>query len=184
MSTNPYEPIDLKAEELAPGNEKRNTARRMVRLTLLILLIPAIYNLIGFSFYPISGKPSQLRFQPNYLTLNSILLIAIFTAIWFIGLIALEFVTGGIHAIVAKNSKLDDWKESLYNILHRAPVVAVPGAVLWAISVLAIYQLRLNYFAIAVPIGIAGHCLGACLYVPLFYRWYKLERPAAPQTPR
>ena len=50
------------------------------------------------------------------------------------------------------------------------------GAVLWAIWVAAFYQLGIGFYTVSLPIGIAAHLLAAGLYIPLFYRWYKVER--------
>lgn len=146
----------------ARPNQERQAALRRVRIALLLLLVPAIYNFISFSSCP-NGNRIGLRIHGISQTLNSNGFILIVAATWFFGLRAFELVTGGIHSIVARNSKLSDWKEPLYINLRRAPFFAVPGAVLWAICVMAFYQLQLGFYPVSVPIGIAAHILAACL---------------------
>lgn len=177
MSTNPYQPPDIQAAPSATRNENQYSARRSLRIALLILLVPAIYNFVCFS---VQFTGNQISFPSHilYLTINTVALLLTVAAIWFIGLTALEFITGGLHSIVARKSKLEDWKESLYEILRRAPYLAVPGAVLWAVWVIAIYQLQFGFYVVSVPIGIAAHALAACLYLPLIYRWFRVESTA------
>jgi hypothetical protein len=142
------------------------------------MVIPAIYNFICFNFPPI-GNRIQLPVHGVYRIMNSFGLVLVVAAIWLFGLTALEFSTGVIHSVVARKSKLDDWKESLYAVLRRTPFFAVPGAVLWATWVIAFYRLQLGFYTVSVPIGIAAHLLAAGLYVPLIYKWYSMERSVA-----
>jgi len=180
MSTNPYESPKVQATQRLTPNEDRVTALRNVRIALLILLVPAIYNFICFNF-PSSADRIEFPAHSVYRTANSIGLTLVVLFIWFFGLTILEFVTGGIHSIAARKSKLAKWKATLYVTLRRAPLFAVPGAALWAIWIAAFYQLHLGFYTVLVPIGIAAHLLAACLYVPLIVRWYKIERSAAQQ---
>lgn len=176
MSINPYESPRFPAVQRLPVNEGRATALRSVRIALLILLVPAVYNFICFNF--------QLPTPFVYRAINTIGLLLIVIAVWFFGLAVLEFACRGIHSIAARNATLEDWKATLYVILGRTPWFAIPGAALWAIWVLAFYQLDVAFYDVSLPVGIAAHVLGACLYVPLIYRWYRLERTAAPQPRR
>ncbi|MEZ6119934.1 MAG: hypothetical protein R3C28_25650 [Pirellulaceae bacterium] len=172
MSTNPYESPSSPAQQRPLQNEPRSAARRSVRIALLMLLMPALYNFACFNFPPTATLPIHRLYQ----AVNSLGLISIVAFVWFFGLTCLEGVTGGIHAMVARTSSLAAWKNELYAILSRLPWFAIPGAVLWTIWVAAVYQLRIGFYAVSVPVGIAAHVLAACLYVPLAYRWYKLEQ--------
>lgn len=177
MSTNPYESPGIQAAIRSTSNEDRLTALRSLRIALPILVVPAIYNLICFSF-PFDANRIDVPIHNVYRTINLIGLVLIVSAIWFFGLLFLESVTGGLHSFLARKSQLEDWKTALYAIVRRFPLFAVPGAALWAIWVAAFYQLHLDFFTVSVPIGVAAHLLAAALYVPLFYRWYKMERHA------
>lgn len=179
MSTNPYEPPQSQAEPRLTQNEARLIALRSVRIALLILLAPAFYNFICFNFTPNANR-AELPIYAIYRILNSLGFLLTVAAVWFFGLKIFEFVTGGFHSIYARNSMLEDWKETLYTILRRVPFFAIPAAVLWAIWVMAIYQLTLGFYVVSIPIGITAHLLAACLYVPLIYRWYKLEQSTVP----
>ncbi len=181
MSTNPYEAPKAEAVQQSTPNEDRWTALHNVRMAMLILLVPAGYNFICFNF-PSNADQIDLPIYTLYRAVNLVGLVLVVSVVWFFGLTFCELVTGGIHAIVARKSRLEDWKAALYRTLRRAPVLAVPGAALWAIWVAAFYQARLGFFVVSVPVAVAGHLLAACLYVPLIYRWYKMERSAARQT--
>lgn len=180
MSTNPYESPKVPTALQATANVDRVKARHSVRIAMLILIVPAVYNFLCFNLY-LNPRRIQLPLHSIYVTINSLGIVLIAFVIWSFGLAILEFIAGGLHSILARKSLLDDWKSTMYVIVRRAPKFAVAGAVLWSIWVAAFYQLRLGFYAVSVPVGVAAHLLAACLYVPLFYRWYKIEHTAAKQ---
>ncbi len=177
MNTNPYESPRSSVVNPSPLDAERTVANRSVRIALAIMLLPAIYNFMCFNFQVEPGS-IESPIRNVYRVVNGIGFAALVAAIWFCGLTALEFVTGGFHAIFGKGSHESDWKLSLYEIIRRAPMFAVGGAVLWACWATAFYQFGVNFHVITLPIGAAAHLLAAGLYLPLFYRWYKLERTA------
>jgi hypothetical protein len=178
VSTNPYESPRSDATDSLPLPAERAVAKRNVRIALLIMLAPAIYNFICFNF---PTNPNRIQLPIFHQAVNGIGFVTIVIAIWCQGLAMLEFLTGGFHAVFSRNSKLADWKSILYSILRRAPAFAFFGALLWSVWVAAFYQLDIGFYTVSVPIGIAAHLLAAGLYVPLFYRWYKMERASPPQ---
>lgn len=180
MSTNPYESPKVPTALQPTANVDRVKALRSVRIALLILLVPAVYNFVCFNLY-LNPRRIQLPNHSVYVTINSLGIVLLVFVIWFFGLAIFEFVAGGLHSILARKSLLDDWKSTMYVIVRRAPMFAIAGAVLWAIWVAAFYQLRVGFYAVSVPVGVAAHLLAACLYVPLFYRWYKIEHTEAKQ---
>lgn len=180
MSDNPYESPKVPAVLQTTVNVDRVKALRSVRIALLILLVPAVYNFVCFNLH-LNPRRIQLPLHSVYVTINSLGIVLIAFVIWFFGLAILEFVCGGLHSILARKSLLDDWKSTMYVIVRRAPKFAVAGAVLWVIWVAAFYQLRLDFYVVSVPVGVAAHLLAACLYIPLFYRWYRIEHTAASQ---
>ena len=172
MSTNPFESPSSPAQQRPSQNEPRNAARRNMKTALLMLLPAALYNFACFNFPLTATLPIHRLYQ----AVNSLGLISIVAFVWFFALTCLEGITGGIHTMVARNSSLAAWKKELYAILRRLPSFAIPGTVLWTIWVAAVYQLRIGFYAVSVPVGVAAHILAACLYIPLVYRWYKLEQ--------
>jgi len=178
MNTNPYESPKSQVTLLPPHSEERTAALRSVHIALLVMLAPAIYNLICSSFF-VDMNRTGLPIHSIYRTLNTIGLVAITTAIWFFGLAALDFVTGGLYSVFSRRATLDNWKTTLYITLRRAPVFAFFGAVLWAIWVAAFYQFGFGFYTVSVPIGVAAHLLAAGLYLPLIYQWYKIECSSA-----
>jgi hypothetical protein len=174
MSTNPYESPRSDTTRRSLPNDERVAAMRRLRFALLILLVPAIYNFFCSHYPTAAGR--EVPMHVMYRAINGAGCAAMVLAIWFFGLAALEFVTGGIHTVLARNSKLDAWKATLYETLRRAPGFAVGGAALWSVWCFAIYQLGIEFYTVSLPIGFAAHVLAAALYVPLFYRWYQAER--------
>ncbi len=180
MSPNPYQPPAVLVTHPTPLDAVRGVALRNVRLALLILLVPACYNFVYFNFGGSLGAV-PLPIRRTYQVLNLIGFVSIAAGVWLVGLVLLEWTTRCIFTLCAQESRLDAWKHALYGILRRAPVLAVPGGVLWAIWTLAIYRLRWNFYAVSLPVGIIAHFLAACLYVPLGYRWFQIERQAQQQ---
>jgi hypothetical protein len=113
-------------------------------------------------------------------TVNLVTLCLTVVSIWFWGLILLERIATLIYWVVRRKrvcrSTLQQWKQQFYQALQRGPNLAFLGAILWVIWIVAIYSLQLDFFSVSLPIGIAAHILAACLYLPLFYSWYRLER--------
>jgi hypothetical protein len=182
VSTNPYEVPNSCQDSPAAEERLRLTALRCVRVMLVVLLVPAAYNLYLLSFV---GWPGRVVPPNHYLfaAANALGLVFVALAIWLLGLKILEFIAGGLFAVAAKNSRLDDWNNILYHMLRRAPWLSVMGAVLWIIWATAFYVFRINYFVLSVPIGAFANLLGALFYVPLFYQWYSLERTALGNPP-
>lgn len=145
-------------------------------MTSLLLLVPAAYNVYLFNFFQGDGTTIPTLFR----LFNTIGFACVGAMAWFCGLGLLEYLTGTIHSLVARKSTRDDWQHALYATLRPAPRLALAGAVLWTIWDVAIYQLHLDFNSVSIPIGIAAHLLAACLYLPLVYRWYKLEHQAGP----
>jgi hypothetical protein len=181
MSTNPYEPPESAATSRVPEHGERDVAKRSLRIALVLMLPSAVYNFICYNF-PTDPEHIEIPIYSVYRVFNGLGFIAITTAIWWFGLLILEFLTGGFHAFFGRHSELGAWKTALYRMLHRLPPFAIVGAVLWAIWIAGFYQLDIGFYAVSVPVGIAGHLLAAGWYVPLFYRWYRIERSASPRT--
>ncbi len=176
MSMNPYEAPKTESD-VPPQSPDRAGAMLRVRTALGIMLLPALYNFVCFSFPAGLSEPGS-PIRTVFLVVNGLGLIGVFIAIWFFGLTALELVTWVCQRIFARNSSLGEWHAVLYVSLRHLPVFALCGAILWSIWTVAFYILGMNFFALSVPIGIAAHLLAAGLYLPLFYRWYQLERAA------
>lgn len=178
MTTNPYQPP--RSNPKAPiHSASRIAAFRSLRISLCILLVPGICNFICFQF-PGSFGPTGFQMTKFDRTVNLVTLCLTVVSIWFWGLILLERIATLIYWVVGRKrvcrSTLQQWKQQLYQALQRGPNLAFLGAILWVIWIVAIYSLQLDFFSVSLPIGIAAHILAACLYLPLFYSWYRLER--------
>ena len=153
----------------------RADALRRIRQALLILLLPAFYNFICFNLL-VAPLVGDVHTRMIYWVFNGMGFIVIATAVWFLGLRLLELLTVVLHKLFGRKATLENWNAALYEVLLRGPLLAVLGAIVWAIWVVAYYHLNVGFYMISVPTGIAGNLLAACLYVPLLYRWYALER--------
>ncbi|MGI9469633.1 MAG: hypothetical protein ACR2OA_21095 [Rubripirellula sp.] len=175
---NPYASPQTDSTGLPTPSKNRGVAQHHLRLALLILLAPAAYNFICFSF-PAEAGAAGLHIPAIYRWINGFGFVVTAAAIWFFGLPLLELLTLGLHRIFGRTSSALAWKEALYQVLGRAPFFAVAGAFLWALWVAAFYQFGVGFYAVSVPIGIAAHLLAAGLYVPLIACWYNLRRSSS-----
>lgn len=173
MSDNPYEPPQQAFVPAAADLPERTRAIGDVRKTLLILLLPAVYNFRCFSRL---GADDRFEDSPMIILgiFNAVGFIILFTAIWLFGLSGLELITSFVNALTGQTRQLNQWEQELYKVLRRMPQLAWAGAALWVVWTIAVYQLSVDFYLISVPIGIAAHVLAAALYLPLFFAWYRL----------
>lgn len=175
--SNPYASPNV--EEVLPVVllDTKGKALRSLRISLVLLLIPAAYN---FGSYSMSLSPKVHGDFLKLLTYGGLVGIALaITAIWLLGLPLLELITYVLHAIFGRRSSLAQWKQELYLTVRRLPWFAIPGAMIWSAWTFAFYQVGLDFMAISLPAAVAAHIIGALVYFPLLYRWYVLEKLAA-----
>ena len=173
---NPYEAprsLDSLPLETTASSATRRIGIWCLRISLLFLVIPAAYNTAHFNAEVFIGWPNPLISLVFQLT-NWFWLVVTGLALWFGGLWLLEGVTGLAHRWCSRRDTRLSWKEALYATLQTAPILASFGALTWGFWVFAFYQLQWNFYLISIPAGILGHGLAAALYLPLFYRWYRL----------
>jgi hypothetical protein len=173
MTHNPYQPPQSLSKTSSTITTNRQAAQRKIRISTIIFLVPALYNLVCFSLLT-SSQIVLPFFVVNFL-LNLLGAIIVVAAVWFFGLTILEMIAAVAYRVVARKSERNSWYDTLYNSLTRLPLFAVLGSILWTMWVAGFYQLRLSFFVVSIPIGIAAHLLAAGLYIPLLYRWYRLE---------
>lgn len=175
MSDNPYQPPRSAPTPLAEHSPLRKAARSSFRLVALVLLVPAIYNYVAFDARTIAsgGLPSNVA--ATYRVINIFAFVVGFGLIWFAGFPLLEAVAKLLRAVFAKRADPAQWLEVLYRSLHRAVILAALGAALWAIWVFAFYQRGVDFYTISWTVGVPLHLLAACWYVPLVYRWYRMN---------
>ena len=99
MNANPYQPPKAPKLQETVANADRVAAMRNVRIALLIMLAPAIYNLVCFSSR--SSNEPEFPIHAFYRTVNSIGLALAVAAVWFYGLAALELISRVIHSMLA-----------------------------------------------------------------------------------
>ena len=173
MSDNPYQTPQSVAEPYPLRTNVRTLAEWRVRTALLILLVPAIYNFVCFS-YTIGISQIVYPFFVISLVMNSLGFMFVVAMVWFFGLKILELFTWLAYRSMSRKANLDDWLKALYQTLDQTPIFAVLGAILWTLWVVGFYHLQVGFYAISVPLGIVAHLLAAALYLPLLYRWYRM----------
>lgn len=174
---NPYE-VPQSGARVAPDvesprNEDRNRAIIAFRIATFLLLFPAAFNLYEFNQTIFGGPIASPKFV-IYQAVNWMWLFVGGVVIWFAGHWLLEKVTRVIYLWQPRRTSLDEWNSALHRTLRTAPILAFLGAVIWAFWVVAFYQWQLDFMLISIPIGLVANALGAMLYGPLIYRWYKL----------
>jgi hypothetical protein len=180
MKTNPYQTPSSNPTATPESTGDRALATQGFRLSTVLLTCPALYNFFCFSSL---GSPTSAIHAFTWLHVAMTLAILFAAAVLStLGFTALEFATRVLHAVFAKRSGLNSWKQALYSSLQTLPLFASFGAVAWALWVLAFYQLQASFYTASVPLGIIGHLLAAGVYGPLFFKWYQIEY-SAPHHP-
>jgi hypothetical protein len=172
MTENPYQSPSFPGETVAAESRLRRQARRSFRVAALILFLPAAYNYWAFDAYAVGRLPGDDAQLSR--TLNMLGLVMVAALIWHLGLPGLEALARLLRTVFARGTDRTAWEEALYRSLGWAVYLAIPGAVLWTIWVFAFYRLHADFHALSWAIGVPAHLLGACWYVPLIYRWYRL----------
>lgn len=175
MHENPFEPprtVELKPAE----NVHRSRARFAFRATLLLMMVPALYNYLEFDAHILmgSGIPSLSAMVMRITNLVGILLAAL--SIWFAGFPLLEKLSSAVHLVFANHTRLEAWQAQLYMAIYRGAILAIPGAILWLVWVFGFYSMRINFFVISWAVGAPAHALAACVYGPLLVNWFRIAR--------
>jgi hypothetical protein len=174
MTENPYIAPKSQSETIIAESRLRQQARFSFHVSAMVLFLPAIYNYWAFDTRVISPLPGDLA---NFLRAANFVGFAVGGGlVWYLGLPALEAVARLLRAVFAHRIDRTAWEEVLYQSLGRLLVPAVLGAGLWMIWVFSVYQLQTDFSATSWVLGVLAHALGACWYVPLVHRWYRLSQ--------
>ena len=175
MNTNPYEPPNSSASDT---QRVQDSARKSVRMVLLILLVPGLANLVLFHFFLVKPVSSFPQAHAINLGLNVLGTALVAFGGWFFGLQLFEFCTGGLHTVFAKKSTLNQWLVCLYEALSRGPALAFCGAIVWGVWLIGIHLMDIPFMTMSIPVGIAGHLFAAAFYIPLVRNWHRIEKEA------
>jgi hypothetical protein len=186
MSLNPYESPPLLPDEAMAGIAiDRTTGLKATRTIYWILLLPALLNELAFLHSELRGN-----YQLGGLEVLILLtVLGVWVAIWIVitslvyfgGFYLIELLARGLRFLFAPKVSPGAWNHVLYTSLHASIKLVISGAILWAIWVIGFYVLEIDFYVISWLIGVPAHILGACFYVPLLYKWYRL-RVVATQT--
>ncbi|MHC2068007.1 hypothetical protein ACYFX5_11075 [Bremerella sp. T1] len=185
MSINPYQSPQVNNASITSKPPERQDALKSLRVATVLLTTASLFNIFAFyhtiaDFFIIVGTGPT--YDSREITMVAVATTLLVVACWFLLLPILEFLAQLIREILATKVDRNAWNDALYRSLKPAAFLAAPGMVLWLTWVFAFYYLRVNFFVISYAVGIPAHILGACLYVPLIVRWYRLYR-ATPSNP-
>ena len=172
MTDNPYQSPGVVGESSDAESSVRREARRWFHSAVGILFLPAVYNYWAFDAYAVGRLHEDIA--SLYRVVNMLGLGIVAALIWYLGLPCLEAIAQCLRIVFARSADREAWDETLYRSLRTVVYLVVPGAVLWIIWVFGVYQMHGDFYAMSWAIGIPAHLLGACWYVPLAYRWYRL----------
>jgi hypothetical protein len=182
MSSNPYQSSVVDADVTVEETELRRRARVHLRFVFLILLMPAIYNYVQFDRAYIADGGLGAATETMYRSVNLIGMALFAVLIWRATLPLLERIADFVRRSFAGNADRASWNSPLYAAIKSAVFLAIPGSILWFIWIVGFYELGLNFTVISYTVGIPGHVIGACFYVPLVYRWYMLTQAQTPSA--
>ena len=178
MSINPYQSptdTDTPVAEMLPD---RAATLRMVHRAVLVLAFPAAANFVCWTW--LTSLSMFAGYPEGFIAFTLFSVVLLLMACWLIwtgGLTILEYAAVAIHFIFGGSISREQWLSVMYRSLWTLKWVAPAGAVVWLIWLLLIYGLRVNFMVASVPLGIIAHLLGACVYLTIFYNWYRARRP-------
>lgn len=161
----------------------RRAAMRRLRWSLLILLVPAVYNYVCFDRVALgTGVRASDEIYVSvfrFINLGGMALLSV--VLWFFSLGALEWLITLIFRVLRCRSSLPDWHAALYEVLGSLVWFSLAASALWMSWTIGFYDLGIGFYAVSYPVGILAHLLAAGLYVPLAYRWFRIENSARQQ---
>ena len=173
MSTeNPFQPPQ--ATDLYVEHPARRRAKVAWLIINLMLIVPATYNALEFSALKMGTRltPREALFVWGG---NLVLIVIGGFLCWLLGLRIIERMSLFIRSLLAGKADKSDWQEILYLGIYRAAILSIPGAILWMVWGFAFYRMQIDFFVISWVIGVPAHLLGAAVYLPIVYGWYRLR---------
>ena len=175
---NPYASpqADQQSPEVLP---LRAQAHSYVRRALLIMAVCVGVN-IWANFYWAEPGPYN-RFAagpvPPIVIVNLVFFGVVFLVLWFVALRIIEFIARLFHLVFGRSVSRDEWLTSLHQSLWPMVPATLIGSLLWVLW-LVLFHLagHPGGFALDVVFQIAGHALGAWVYLTVFWNWYQLRR--------
>lgn len=150
-----------------PGSSGSVKAQRSFRRALLLAGIAPGYEYGAF-------LASSGMFFAVHAVIGGIAISVPFLAAWFLGYPLLLFVARLIRWVCARRVPIEEWDDPLHRSVELLPCLAALGALTWIA-----YSMRpLGRGWNDVVFGSIGNVLGACWYVPLVARWFRLWRRA------
>ena len=176
MSANPYQSPTVESVSPVPQVPGRGESLSALHTACVVLLVAGLFNYYAFDSQQIAGAGFDARLKTLVRTMNLAGIAVVFLLSWFVTLPLLERVGRAIRFLTCSHGSLDRWNEALYLSLKPAAPLAVVGAVLWLLWVVAFYYAHLDFVVISLVVGLPAHILALCVYGPLAARWFKLAR--------
>jgi len=178
MTINPYQSPTETNEPVAEVLPDRAVALRRIHRAMLILAIPGALNFLCWHLLLaqsiMAAYPRGVYIETTFFSL--LLLLAAWMFLWKASLRLMEYAAVVVQFVFGRRISHEEWLSAMYRSLWTLGWAAPAGAVVWLIWLLLIYGLRVNFMVASVPLGIIGHLLGACVYLNIFYSWYRVRR--------
>ena len=176
--TNPY--ASPQAEQRSPDAlPSRARAQSIVRRTLLIMAVCVGVNIWANFYWTDAGLYDRFAAGPvpPVVIGNAIFFGIVFLILWFSALKSIELLARPFHMLFGGGVSREDWLTSLHQSLWPMVPATLIGSVLWIVW-LVLFHLadHLGGYALDVVFQIAGHALGAWVYLTVFWNWYQLRR--------
>lgn len=176
QSLNPYASpqADQQTPDVLPS---RAQAQSIVRRTLMIMAVCVAVNIWASFYWSFSAPEGAMDLRPMMLIANGVFFSIVFALLWFVALRALEFIAWMFHIVFGQGISREEWLTSLHQSLWPMVPATLIGGVLWILW-LVLFHLagHPGGFALDVVFQIAGHALGAWVYLTVFWHWYQLRR--------
>lgn len=179
MADNPYRAPDqqstasiAKPSDVDP--DLRTATQSTVRRSLLLMLIPAMYNYYEFDKSVVASLPGYAPVLFRTISPAAIFVVAVL--IWFGGTRLLELAGSVFRSLLAAHVDKGRWLNELHHSTARVVYLMIPGAFLWLFWVFAFYRVHLNFYVLSWSVGLIAHSLGACWWGPLAMQWYRISK--------
>lgn len=157
-------------------------ARRGIRISLAILLIPAVLNYVAWERWLVSTgwRQSQVDSTTSGIwairIANFVLLSIGFLILWYFALPVLKFCARLLVTLIRRKGEInDDWHNPLIAAMEKIPRYATAGAGVWIVWVIGFYLLEIRHFAFTAIFSTVGHILAATWYGPLVVQFGKTK---------
>mgnify|MGYP006908372841 CR=1 FL=1 len=175
-NTNPY--ASPQAEQQSPDAlPSRARAQSIVRRTLLIMAVCVGVNIWANFYWSHTAPEGAIDLRPALLIGNGVFFSIVFALLWIFALSLIELMARLMYMLFGRDVSRTHWLTSLHQSLWPMVPATLIGSVLWIVWLILFHLAdHPGGYALDVVFQIAGHALGAWVYLTVFWNWYQLRR--------